>query len=131
MTEIDAVLTANLDFYSAFTKRDMAAMERVWARRAPILCIHPGWPVLTGRAAVLESWRDILANPVAPGVMVHDEAAVIHGEIALVTCEEELSGGHLAATNTFLREDGAWRLVHHQASPILLRESGLVPGRLN
>jgi len=30
-------------------------------------------------------------------------------------CYEVLEGGFLAATNVFVREDGAWRMVHHQA----------------
>src|SRR5215469_7466233 len=59
-TEADALLAANLDFYRAFATRDMAAMERVWARETPVLCLHPGWALLRGRDAVLESWRQIL-----------------------------------------------------------------------
>jgi ketosteroid isomerase-like protein len=120
-TDIDAVLAANLDFYQAFTGQDFAAMSRLWALRAPVTCTHPGWPALTGRATVLESWRDILSNPDAPSVACHDDEAFLHGEVALVLCEEEVSGGHLVATNVFAREDGEWRMVHHQASPLLVR----------
>lgn len=65
MSEQEAVLAANLAFYQAFAQRDGAAMARLWAERAPVTCIHPGWPALEGRAAVLESWADILANPEA------------------------------------------------------------------
>ena len=43
MTESDAVLAANLEFYRAFAARDLAAMDRIWARRATVLCTHPGW----------------------------------------------------------------------------------------
>ena len=122
MTESDAVRAANLEFYRAFTTRDLAAMDRLWAKRAPVLCTHPGWLPLTGRSAVMASWHDILSNPAAPAVMCHDDAAFLYGEVAVVLCEEELSGGHLAATNIFIKEDGAWRLTHHHASPILARE---------
>jgi ketosteroid isomerase-like protein len=120
-TDTDAVLAANLDFYQAFTSQDFAAMTRIWAQRAPVTCIHPGWSAIAGRAAVLESWRDILGNPEAPSVACHDDEAFLHGEFALVLCEEEVSGGHLAASNVFVREDGEWRMVHHQASPLLVR----------
>lgn len=123
MTETDAVLTANLDFYRAFTTRDIAAMERIWARKAQVLCTHPGWIPLSGRSTVMASWHDILGNPEAPRVMCHDDIAFVYGEIAVVLCEEELAGGHLAATNVFIKEDGAWRLLHHHASPILMRET--------
>lgn len=121
MTDTDAVLSANLEFYRAFTMRDAAAMEALWARTAPVNCVHPGWTALTGRKVVLESWRDILANPASPHVMCHDDRVFLYGDIAIVLCEEELDTGHLAATNTFIREDGTWRMIHHQASPIVVR----------
>jgi ketosteroid isomerase-like protein len=122
MTESDAVRAANLEFYRAFTARDLKGMDRIWARNAMVLCTHPGWLPLAGRAAVMASWHNILANPEAPAVMCHDDVAFLYGEIALVLCEEELSGGHLAATNVFIKEDGAWRILHHHASPIMTRE---------
>lgn len=125
-TERDAVLAANLEFYHAFTTQNLAAMERIWARKAPVTCIHPGWRALAGREEVMRSWHNILSNPDAPLVMCHDDEAFLHGAIALVLCEEELSGGHLVATNAFVQEDGQWRMAHHQASPLIARGS---PGR--
>ncbi len=131
-TEADALLAANLEFYRAFTAHDLPAMERVWAAETPVLCLHPGWELLRGRTAVLESWRQILSNPEAPHVMVHDDPAFLFGEVGIVTCEEELDDGSLAATNMFVKEQGEWRLVHHQASPILSRRAEAPPpGRLH
>lgn len=132
-TEADALLAANLEFYRAFTTHDLAAMDRVWAQETPVLCLHPGWTLLRGREAVMESWRQILGNSDAPNVMVHEDQAFLFGEVGIVTCEEELSGGWLAATNMFVKEDGAWRLVHHQASPIMNRgaEERSARGRLH
>jgi ketosteroid isomerase-like protein len=135
-TDSDAVLAANLEFYRAFTTRDMAAMEALWARRAPVACIHPGWPPLTERDAVIGSWRGILANPEAPRIACYDERVQLHGDVALVICEEELAGGTLIASNLFVREDGAWRLAHHQAGQLVARgpqdSGGRPPGtRLN
>ena len=46
---------------------------------------------------------------------------MLYGDLAIVTCEESLDDNTLVATNIFAREDGAWRLVHHQASPLLMR----------
>jgi ketosteroid isomerase-like protein len=122
-SESDAVLSANLEFYRAFTGRDAAAMDAIWAREAPVTCVHPGWTPLAGRAAVLKSWHDILANPESPRVMCHDDRAVLHGDIALVLCEEELETGHLIATNIFIREANEWRMIHHQASPLVVRSA--------
>jgi ketosteroid isomerase-like protein len=121
LSDTDAVLSANLEFYRAFTRRDVAAMDELWASAAPVVCVHPGWTPVAGRAAVLKSWRDILANPEAPHVMCHDDRAFLYGDVAIVLCEEELDTGHLVATNMFVREGGTWRMVHHQASPIVAR----------
>jgi hypothetical protein len=32
-----------------------------------------------------------------------------------------VDGAELCATNVFAREDGAWKLVHHHAGPVLRR----------
>jgi ketosteroid isomerase-like protein len=118
MTDADAVLAANLEFYRAFTTRDIAAMEALWARRLPVSCTHPGWSPLRDREAVMESWRGILANPDSPAAVCHDEEVRLYGDVALVICEEELPGTTLTATNVFAREGGSWRLVHHHAGPL-------------
>jgi ketosteroid isomerase-like protein len=112
------VLEANEAFYRAFAARDLAAMAAAWAERHPVACSHPGWDVLDGRDEVLRSWRGILASPGAPAVSCSQAQAHVLGEVAFVTCHEVLPGGTLSATNLFAREDGRWRLVHHQASPI-------------
>jgi hypothetical protein len=129
MTDIDAVLSQNLEFYRAFSTRDIGGMERLWARHAPVSCIHPGWPLISGREEVLRSWRAILRNPAAPAVLCYEEKATLYGEVALVTCEEELESGTLAASNLFVREGGLWRLVHHQATPVQERQEPRRPAR--
>ena len=121
MTDSDAVLAANLEFYRAFGARDLAAMDALWARRAPVACIHPGWPALAERDLVMESWQGILANPAAPRIACYDEQVLLYGDTALVVCEEELDGGTLIASNLFVREDDAWRIVHHQAGQLVAR----------
>jgi SnoaL-like domain len=121
MTDHDAVLAANLEFYRTFTARDLAAMEDLWARRAPVACLHPGWTALTDRAEIIASWTAILSGPDAPQIACFDERVMLFGDAALVLCEEELAGGTLAASNLFVREDGAWRLAHHHAGQIVRR----------
>ena len=112
-----AVLFANEAFYRAFCDRDMAAMRALWARRGPVACIHPGWGPLTGREVVLESWNGLLAKPESPAILCHEARAILFGDFALVICFEELGGQFLIATNTFMREDGDWKMVMHQAGP--------------
>lgn len=122
MTDSDAVLAANLEFYRAFTMRDLVAMEALWARRSPVACIHPGWPALTERDGIMESWQRILSNPDAPRIACYDERVLLYGEVALVICEEELDGGTLIASNLFVREDDAWKIAHHQAGQLAVRQ---------
>lgn len=112
-----AVLAANEAFYRAFATRDLTAMDRVWARAVEIACVHPGWAPLYGRDAVMESWAGILGNPDSPDIRCLEAQAAIHGEIATVVCYEAIERGYLVATNLFMREDGVWKLFHHQAGP--------------
>ena len=120
MSENIAVLFANEAFYLAFAGSDFEAMDELWSRESPVTCIHPGWNLLSGRDDVMESWEAILANPDATKIKYRNATATLFGELALVTCHEELEQGFLIATNIFIREDGAWKMIHHQAgaSPI-------------
>ncbi len=107
-------------------------MDALWAQHAPVACLHPGWTALKDRDAIIESWAGILSNPAAPRIACYDEQAFVYGEVALVLCEEELEGGTLAASNFFVREDGVWRIAHHQAGQIVRRQAeSRRPSRLN
>ena len=119
MSEETAVLAANDAYYDAFAAKDFAAMSNVWAED-DISCIHPGWPALVGRQAVLGSYRDILRNPRQETVACRNAHALIDNDNARVLCAEIVGDAMLAATNWFRRIDGAWRLVHHQASPVIM-----------
>ncbi|MEA2641028.1 MAG: hypothetical protein QOF51_2422 [Chloroflexota bacterium] len=114
----EAVLEANEAFYRAFNQKDVAAMDALWAQDAPVACIHPGWTALHDRESVMESWRGILSNPAQPRVVTGSATVSFVGEIALVLCRELVSGTPLAATNIFINEAGAWRLIHHHSSPV-------------
>jgi ketosteroid isomerase-like protein len=132
MTDSDAVLAANLEFYRAFTARDIAAMDALWASQAPVACLHPGWTALNERTAIMESWSGILSHPDAPRVACYDEQVFLYGDVALVLCEEELEGGTLAASNLFVREADEWRIAHHHAGQIVRRHAERKrPTRLN
>jgi ketosteroid isomerase-like protein len=117
------VLDANSAFYRAFSARDLGAMDSLWSRRSPVVCVHPGWDVLRGRDEVMDSWRAILSGAEAPKIGCSHAFAQVHGELAIVVCREHLPGGQLVATNVFALEDGRWRLVHHQASPLATDEN--------
>jgi len=111
------ILFANEAYYAAFASGDIKAMDAIWARNTPITCIHPGGPVLDGRDDILASWQPILDSGQTQGFECHNAKAHIVGDLAWVTCLEVLGDGALAATNIFARENGAWKITHHQACP--------------
>jgi ketosteroid isomerase-like protein len=120
MGEDDEILAANATYYRAFANGDFAAMSRIWAPEQ-VSCVHPGWPVLVGRAAVLESWQGILGNLAPERIVFHEATAMVAGDEGRVLCIEVIGTVAFAASNWFRRIDGIWRMIHHHASPIALQ----------
>ncbi len=123
------LLAANQAFYEAFARRDLRALETLWATESPVVCVHPGWDVLVGRDAVMASWRELLASD-GMRIECSEPRAYVAGELAYVVCLEGVSGEApmLVATNVFAREGGEWRLVHHHAGQ-LARPARRAPAR--
>ncbi len=122
------ILDANSAFYEAFARRDLPALEALWARGAPVACVHPGWNALRGREEVMASWRAILSGD-APALRCTAATAHVAGDAAFVVCQERLPRGPtLIATNVFVREGGAWRICHHHAGPSYEVPQEPVPG---
>lgn len=119
-----AVLEANHEFYRAFSRGDYAAMSELWAKSVSVACLHPGARLLSGRQAVLASFRELLAAAPAWKLVSRDTRVHWLGEGAFVTCLEANGDqpAHLAATNIFVREEGRWRMVHHHAGPLSVPE---------
>lgn len=110
-----AVLFANEAFYLAFSNRDFATMDDFWAQTGPVTCIHPGWPALTTRVAIINSWKSLLSNPDSPTIQPHQARVFMHSELAHVICYERLQKSVLVATNIFKQEQGRICILHHQA----------------
>ena len=127
-----AVLRANDAFYEAFAAHDAERMDEVWARDRPVSCIHPGWTLIDGRAAVMASWRSILAaNPIE--IECSAARAYVAGDAAYVVCCEGLQAEppRLVATNIFERELGEWKLVHHHAGHLPPQRAAAPSGPTN
>jgi len=114
---MDDILAANALYYSAFSSGDFARMSELWADE-DVSCVHPGWPILIGRQAVLESYKNILRNPMQETIVVREEVAIVSARDGRVCCVEMAGDMPLATTNWFRRIHGLWRMIHHQASPI-------------
>lgn len=116
MTDKTAVLFANEAFYAAFANMDVAAMSDVWSSDESITCSHPGWPSLSGRKQVMDSWHTILQNNSPLEISCQSAEVHLSGELAYVVCLEVLPQGSLLCTNIFACRQGRWRMVHHHAS---------------
>jgi ketosteroid isomerase-like protein len=126
MGEDDAILGANAAYYRAFATGNFAAMSRIWADEQ-VSCVHPGWPALVGRKAVLESWHRILGNPGTERIEFLDPTAMVAGDEGRVLCIEVIGTAAFAASNWFRRIGGTWRMIHHHASPIALEPDDDAP----
>jgi ketosteroid isomerase-like protein len=128
LREIAAVEAANAEFYVAFEGADLDRMSALWDvdGNAPVSCVHPGWPLIRGRQRVLRSWAVIMANTTYIQFVLTDVAVNVVGELAVVTCDENIltsaepaEAGQATATNVFRRRGDGWRLWVHHGSPVL------------
>lgn len=157
-TDIEQVQLANTAFYEALERGDFDEVSDLWMDSEDtadgsgadtdgegpedsdttgdaVSCVHPGWPVLTGRGEVLRSYALIMANTEYIQFFLTDLKVGVAGDTALVTCTENiLSGGPppegggelgplvgqlVVATNVFRRTPDGWKLWSHHASPVL------------
>jgi len=114
--DLTSVEFANEAFYLAFESKDYAAMDHLWSEARPVICVHPGWPALLGRRAVMDSWRGILGNPNQGTVSFYGATCQsLSADVAAVVCYEVAGDATTIATNIFVEEDGRLRLIFHQA----------------
>jgi uncharacterized protein (TIGR02246 family) len=130
MTDVDEVTAANAAMYEAFESADVDRMARVWDDVEPddVVCVHPGWPMLRGRAHVLRSWSAVMAGTDYIQFFLTDVQVSVAGDTAVVTCTENVltavteaaqSGGTVVATNVLRRRADGWRVQVHHGSPVL------------
>ncbi|MGW7466937.1 nuclear transport factor 2 family protein [Streptomyces xantholiticus] len=138
LTDTELVEQANTAFYETMERGDFDELSDLWLHD-DISCIHPGWPVLTGRGEVLRSYALIMANTEYIQFFLTDVKVSVVGDTALVTCTENiLSGGPaedggalgplvgqlVVATNVFRRTSDGWKIWSHHGSPVLTETDG-------
>lgn len=129
-TAFESPEAAEEAFYRAFAATDLTAMAHVWDSAGDARCIHPGGDLLSGVAAVLESWREIFSGAAAPRVqhrLLHRASA---GDLSIHLVEEGIGPGgagdgdltRVLATNVYRRTSDGWRMVlHHATLPLVER----------
>lgn len=115
--EKQAVIAANASFYMAFREKDLEAMDAIWAKKTKVSVIHPGWNAIFGRDKVMSSWQNIIDSGGAPKIDPVQPVVLFRDHSAVVLCYEKVGNSYLVATNIFVLEDSAWRIIHHHAGP--------------
>ena len=120
-----AVLKINSAFYEAFENSDLDAMSDLWVHADHVVCVHPGWTALRGWASVAASWAALFSGPQYLQFIVTDEHLSVNGDMAWVSCDENLlttgASATINALNIFERSsDGHWRMVAHHGAPVMI-----------
>ena len=110
-------------FYEALESANLEDMMEVWAEDEEIVCVHPGWPRLTGCEQIRENWAQIFRS--GERLKVHLSAQVcVQGMMLSVHSLHEniLVAGEpkarppVVTTNVYLRTASGWRMVVHHGS---------------
>jgi uncharacterized protein (TIGR02246 family) len=115
---------AEIAFYDAFERGDIAQMMAVWAESDDVVCVHPSGPRLMGFEAVRESWVQIFSGAAQLRVRTVEARRFDGPTVAVHTVVEEVSPrgqqgptSSVHATNVYELTEGGWRMVVHHASP--------------
>jgi ketosteroid isomerase-like protein len=124
--QTEAILAANARFYSALSLADVSAMRGMWLRSQQATCLHPGWNLITGYEAILQSWAAIFVNQGPVHIWCSSESVTFESGIAWVTCIEHVdatatpTGAILSVQgrNAFYETASGWKVMHHLAEPM-------------
>ena len=130
MAAEDPVNEVNRRFYEAFESLDIKRMEAIWLREDYIKCVHPGWALLAGWDAVMESWRRIFENTQQMCFTLTNVEVRVQGDLAWVTLYENLASrlqgqtnaAVVLATNIYEQRADGWFMIHHHGSPVMMAE---------
>ena len=126
-SDMEAVRTAHAAHYTAFSARDIRALEAVWARGADVTTMHPGSRApLVGWEAVRRSYEDQFSSQFAEvAISMGDPRITVRQDAAWVVGIETVRGRRpngdavdaaTLATNILVKQDGRWLMAHHHAS---------------
>ena len=127
--DTEAVRSANQSYYAALSARDIRAMEQVWSQSPDDVNVAP--PV---RPAAHESWAEVKKTYEAfwatldeltvsmdnPSIKVEGNVAWVYGteQARRRTKGGQTSEGPNFGTSIFVKRNGRWLMVFHQAALI-------------
>ena len=110
-------------FYEALEAANLEAMMEVWADDEEIVCVHPGWPRLSGYEQIRERWAQIFRSGERLKVHLTDPVCVQGMMLSVHSLHENiLVAGEpktrppVVTTNVYLRTASGWRMVVHHGS---------------
>jgi len=127
-TGFESPEAAEAAFYSAFAATDLEAMSQVWLEGETTACVHPGGALLVGKAAVMQSWAEILTGATPPRVEYRLINRILASDLQIHLVEERIQAGGdpeaptglVIATNVYARGPQGWRLsLHHASLPLM------------
>lgn len=124
-SESSKVEAANQSFYKAFNNESLKEMDEVWSHSSYVRAIQPiSKDIFTGWKAVRGSWEGVFKA--LTNIKISASGQVIHvdGNVAWVSNYEEFQAQQgdktvklsATATNMFVKKDGKWKMVFHQAT---------------
>ena len=134
MSDQDQVLKASGKFYAALNsmvKGDAGPMADAWSHAADVTAMHPIGGRQVGWDEVIGSFRQVAELSSGGSVRVMDQLIRVVGDVAYELGVEQgnvkLAGTDVSidhrVTNTYRKEGGAWKLVHHHTdtSPAMMK----------
>jgi hypothetical protein len=112
----------NASFYTLFESADIEGMTKLWVNSDEAWCTHPGWPTIFGWEQIRVSFEQIFSGPELPQFLTSNVRCHGDSQTAWVFVEENLLGSSLsavAAVNVFKKNQGLWKMVGHQAAPLI------------
>ena len=123
--DVAKLTTANAAFDAALSRRDLAALDVIWAQDESVSAFHPpSKAVIIGWSAVRRSWEGAFGNFPEMSVEMKNPHVRVVGSMAVVTGTETFRGkrptGDIVeflapTTNVYEKRGEQWVLVHHHA----------------
>src|SRR5262249_48164993 len=125
--DISSVKAVNNAYYSALSKRDLHAMEKVWSRAADNILIAPPTNPIThvGWDAIKRNWEvswptfsNFAVSMTVTTININGPVAWVHG---IETSRRRSKTGDASSsrnygTNIFINHDGHWLMAFHQST---------------
>jgi len=123
--DVNQIIEANGRFYEALGERDLELMKTVFVPDERAGCTHPGWIMLRGFDAIIQSWENVFDPEDKLQINLHNVTVDLRGKSAWATCIQELTYirrdpvmmNVSVSTNIFEKTDSGWLMLIHHASP--------------